>query len=149
MLHNHSMKQFQISNLKFKISYGFTLLELLVVIGIIAVLIGLGSVSYSTAQKKARDAKRRADLHDLQNCFEQYYSYNNNFKYPVSANDSDIQSTDSYNCGTTTISIQDPLDNTSYHYTLTNTDATNQTTYTICASALESGGTAPCLSNQQ
>ncbi len=127
----------------------FTLLELLVVIGIIAVLLGMGAVSYSTAQKKARDAKRKSDLQTLQNCLEQYYSYNNNFKYPMSADDSDIQLTDSFNCGTTTTSIQDPLDNATYHYTLTNTDATSQSTYTICATALEAGGTTPCLSNQQ
>jgi len=37
----------------------FTLLEILVVIGIIAILVGLGSVSFSTAQKKARDTKKR------------------------------------------------------------------------------------------
>lgn len=139
-LFNHSMKKFL---------YGFTLLELLVVIGIIGILVGLGAVSYSTAQKKARDAKRKSDLQTLQNCLEQYYSYNNNFKYPVSTNDSDIQTTDTFNCGTSTISIQDPLDNTTYYYTLTNTDATNQSTYTICATALEAGGITPCLSNQQ
>lgn len=53
---------------------GFTLLELLVVISIIGILIALGTVSYSAAQKKSRDAKRRADIKSLQNGFEQYYS---------------------------------------------------------------------------
>ena len=52
---------------------GFTLLEILVVIGIIAVLAGMGAVSYSTAQKKARDAKRKVDLGAIKNAMEQYY----------------------------------------------------------------------------
>ena len=52
----------------------FTLLELLVVIGIIGILISLGIASYSTAQRKARDAKRKSDLQSIQHAFEQYYS---------------------------------------------------------------------------
>ncbi len=52
----------------------FTLLELLVVIGIISILLALGAISYSTAQKKSRDAKRKGDLKTIQNSLEQYYS---------------------------------------------------------------------------
>jgi prepilin-type N-terminal cleavage/methylation domain-containing protein len=51
----------------------FTLLELLVVIGIIAVIVSLGFASYSTAQKKVRDTKRKSDLKEIQNALEQYY----------------------------------------------------------------------------
>lgn len=53
---------------------GFTLLELLVSISIIAILISLASVSYSNAQKKSRDAKRQGDLKAIQTSLEQYYS---------------------------------------------------------------------------
>lgn len=60
----------------------FTLLELLVVIGIIAVLVAIGTVSYRTAQIKARDAKRQSDLHAFQNAMEQCYSVNS-FAYPA------------------------------------------------------------------
>lgn len=52
----------------------FTLLEILVVVGIIAILIAMGAVSYSSAQKKARDAKRKSDLKSIQNAMEQYYA---------------------------------------------------------------------------
>jgi prepilin-type N-terminal cleavage/methylation domain-containing protein len=58
---------------------GFSLIELMVVVSIIAILMALGAVSYTTAQKKARDAKRRGDMRAVQNAFEQYYSVNNSY----------------------------------------------------------------------
>lgn len=61
----------------------FTLLEMLVVVGIIAILVSIGTSSYSTAQRKARDAKRKSDLSSIKNGYEQYYSICN-FKYPAS-----------------------------------------------------------------
>jgi type IV pilus assembly protein PilE len=60
----------------------FTLLELLVVIGIISVLVAMGTTSYSTSQKKARDAKREGDLGAFQKAMEQCYSVNS-FQYPA------------------------------------------------------------------
>lgn len=56
---------------------GFSLLELLVVISIIGILISLGVASFSTAQKKSRDARRKADIKAMQDGFEQYYAVNN------------------------------------------------------------------------
>ena len=53
---------------------GFSLLELLVVIGIISLLLAAAVSSYSTAQKKTRDARRQADLKTIQQAAEQYYS---------------------------------------------------------------------------
>ena len=61
--------------------FGFTLIEILVVIGIISVLIGLGVVSYSTAQKKSRDARRQSDVQAIRDAYEQYYSICS-FDYP-------------------------------------------------------------------
>ncbi len=45
---------------------GFTLFELLVSISIIAILTAMVSLSYSVAQKKARDARRRQDMESVQ-----------------------------------------------------------------------------------
>jgi len=61
---------------------GFTLFELLVTISIIGLLIALVTVSFSTAQRNARDTRRRGDLGQLRNAFEQYYSTENS--YPLS-----------------------------------------------------------------
>ena len=41
---------------------GFTIIELLVVVGIIGLLASLATVSFGNAQQRARDAKRIADL---------------------------------------------------------------------------------------
>lgn len=64
---------------------GFTLLELLVVISIIGILVVMGIVSYSTAQKKGRDARRRGDMEAIQNAQEQYYAANGSV-YATSVN---------------------------------------------------------------
>ena len=51
--------------------FGFTLLELLVVISIIGILVAIGAASFSVAQRQGRDARRRADMKSFQNCIEQ------------------------------------------------------------------------------
>lgn len=51
---------------------GFTLIELLVTISIIAILTGIGVVTYSTFLKDSRDIKRRADIKAIQSALEQY-----------------------------------------------------------------------------
>lgn len=51
---------------------GFTLIELLVVIAIIGLLASIILASLNTAQQKGRDAKRLADIQDIQNALELY-----------------------------------------------------------------------------
>ena len=71
---------------------GFTLIELLVVIAIIGILATLAIVSLTTARSSSRDAKRIADLKQLQTALEVYY--NDNGVYPALL--SDLSSTTKY-----------------------------------------------------
>jgi prepilin-type N-terminal cleavage/methylation domain-containing protein len=105
---------------------GFTLLELLVVISIIGILIALGSVAFSTAQRRGRDARRRADIENIQKGFEQYFAANTSYDTP---------------CTTMAVAPylpaglpEDPKDDQSY----TNTCTT--TTYCSCALLEEADG---------
>jgi len=61
---------------------GFTLVELLVVITILAILSNIGLNTFTSAQKKSRDAKRKAHLKQLSDAFEAYY--NDQGQYPES-----------------------------------------------------------------
>jgi len=63
---------------------GFTLFELLVSISIIGILMAIATVSYSSAQKKARDARRMEDMTSIQKAAEVYYSQNS-YSYPTQA----------------------------------------------------------------
>src|SRR3989344_1776389 len=57
-------------------SKGFTLLELLVVIGIIGLLASILVVNLTSARRRARDTKRIADIRNLQTAAEDYYGKN-------------------------------------------------------------------------
>jgi len=60
---------------------GFTLIELLIVVAIIGLLATLAIVSLTSAQQRARDTKRVADIKALQTALELYW--NENAQYPI------------------------------------------------------------------
>jgi len=60
-------------NMLKKSSAGFTLIELLVVISIIGLLSSIVLTSVNSARAKARDARRKSDLHTIQTALELYY----------------------------------------------------------------------------
>lgn len=62
---------------------GFTFIELLVSITIILVLTSIGMVSYQSANKGARDNKRKADLEQVRAALEMYRTDND--AYPAVA----------------------------------------------------------------
>lgn len=53
---------------------GFTLVELLIVIAIIAILSAIGLIAYSNFIKNARNSRRQADLKLVQTALEDYHS---------------------------------------------------------------------------
>lgn len=130
--------------------FGFTLLELLVVIGIIAILVALGAVSFSSAQKKARDTRRKADLKSMQEALESYYSVCN-YTYPPAINNGIVCAT-SGNTLLPAVNIpKDPRSGQSYATGYTVDAVAN--TYTLClpdTPPLETETVASyCLANQQ
>ena len=58
---------------------GFTLIELLVVIAIIGILASIVLASLDSARKKGRDARRIADLKQVQLALELYYDANGSY----------------------------------------------------------------------
>ncbi len=62
-------------------SRGFTLIEIMVVIGIIGILAAIVSVNFSSTTAVSRDAKRQADIRQIQAALEAYK--NKNGRYPA------------------------------------------------------------------
>lgn len=119
----------------------FTMIEVIVVVGIITVLLTLSISSFNFAQKKSRDAKRKGDLKAIQNSFEQYYTANN-FQYPI--------------VGTVTLSgnlisngsiiVAYPKDPTGGFYQCSSCSLAS---YQICSTLESETPSNYCLSNQQ
>jgi prepilin-type N-terminal cleavage/methylation domain-containing protein len=64
---------------------GFTLIELMVAITILAVVSSIGFVTYSNSQIAARDGKRKQDLRAISTALELYYQTNK--RYPCTGSD--------------------------------------------------------------
>ena len=125
----------------------FTLLEMFIVLGIIALILSVLTVSFTTTQKKSRDAKRKGDLKAIQNGLEQYYSICG-YGYPVGNS-----------LGSSLICVaasktlipaipKDPKDNSNYAYT--SADGTSFTLCTSVSQGLEAETpTSYCVDSQQ
>jgi general secretion pathway protein G len=69
---------------------GFTLIELLVVITILGILSGLVLSNMPGARERARDAKRKSDLKEIQKAL-QMYKQDHNSQYPLSLDELEPQ----------------------------------------------------------
>lgn len=58
---------------------GFTLIEILVAATIIAVLTAVGVTSYTSINKRSRDAKRKSDLEQVRSALEMYRTDNGSY----------------------------------------------------------------------
>lgn len=66
-------------NLRTRSFAGFTLVELLVVVGIIALLVGVVAIGSGAARQQSRDAKRKADLQSIAGALELYRLTNHQY----------------------------------------------------------------------
>lgn len=55
---------------------GFTIIELMVVVSIIAILSAIGIATFVYAQKQSRDARRISDLRSIESALELYFAKN-------------------------------------------------------------------------
>lgn len=117
---------------------GFSFIELLVTISIIAIIAAVGLATYSTSQQKSRDAKRKADLKQIQVALEMCRSETGS--YPNSLGTS-------ISCGTPSVVYMsevpaEPNTDTPYDYNYNAAD----NTYELCATEAELEETI-CYSN--
>lgn len=128
--------------------HGFTLVELMIAISIIAILSIIGITVYGGVQKSARDARRRADVNAISKVFEMNHSSgSSDTPYPKLTNDMFAGNT----------LPKDPA--TGGDYDLSNAvGAANRdragSTYWVCANlenggGNDSGGARYCLHEQQ
>ena len=110
-----------------KTKKGFTLIELLVVIAIIGILSSIVIASLNNARKKSRDARRVADIKQVQLALEMYFDSNRAYPLTLGA---------LVTGGHIASEPKDPIGTTSYSYAYS--PAANPTFYHLGASLEES-----------
>ena len=105
-------------------SRGFSLIELVVVISILAILAGVLVPRVTSHMKSARDARRLADIKTIRNAIEQYYM--DKGSYPVATPNSsyggwDVSHDNNFitvlrNSGYLEEMPADPINDETYHY---------------------------------
>ena len=123
---------------------GFTLVELLVVIAIIGLLSTLSVIALNSARGKSRDARRIADIKQVQTALELYYNEEGGYPTTVSSAGSIIGPTASTTFMAVVPTAPTPADGScqtsenTYTYTV---GGTGNSTYTItyCLGATTGG----------
>jgi prepilin-type N-terminal cleavage/methylation domain-containing protein len=108
---------------------GFTIVELLIVIVIIAILAGLVYTTFTGIQQKSRDTVRTANIKGLHGALEAYYAQNSS-RYPTLANMNDATWRSNNLKGLDADAIKDPKGST----TLAAAPAANTLSYEVVAS---------------
>lgn len=126
---------------KIKTSGGFTLIEMLVVIAIISLILTIAAVNYASANKRARDGRRKADLEQIRSALEMYRADNPAIGYPNVANYSALAGPLSNYINPFPNDPQNVGLSYTYYYVWLST-----TTYRLCT-VLEAGGGSGCTSN--
>ncbi|MBL7036740.1 prepilin-type N-terminal cleavage/methylation domain-containing protein [Candidatus Microgenomates bacterium] len=116
--------------MKTKISSGFTLVELLVVVSLIGILTTLVVANLNSARERARDASRKSDLRNIQTGLRLYY--NDIGQFPLSSSGDVVACDGTCTWGEAWINDSitymntlpsDPLSDQSYVYTYVDDDS--------------------------
>lgn len=98
-------------------SKGFTLVEMMVVIGIIILILGVLTAAFMDARRNSRDRARVADLNQIEFALNAYRELNRSYPdYPEGANIGLGGALDAELGTFWDSSIEDPLNDNTYHY---------------------------------
>ena len=122
--------------------FGFTLIEIMVSVAIIAVLTSMAAVSFTSAQRNARDGKRKADLEQVRAALVIYRTDAANGQYPPSINWSSMSPIQS---SLSSSNVQDPKASPypQYQYTYN----AGQNTFTLCATMEKATPATYCVNS--
>lgn len=113
---------------------GFTLVELLISVSIIAILVAIGVASYATINKQSRDTKRTSDIEQIRSALEMYRADNGAYPPLGSGNWIAASGLDATLVPTYLPQIPaDPKSSQSYLYLSTNVSGGNYYGYCISA----------------
>lgn len=113
---------------------GFTLIEILVAMTIVAVLMSISLVSYQGARKSSRDGRRKADLEQIRSALEIYRSDNKTYPLNPSMLESDYM----------TEIPEDPVSDYSYEYHFVSENSYNLCSYLEVNSGLSVVASGDC-----
>jgi len=137
--------------MKFKAlcSRGFTLVELMIVIAIIALLSGIILTSVTGSKAKSRDAARISDVNQIQLALEQYFDRCGQYPLTIVPQSNQTLSDINNGCAGTGVNLgsfisvipKDPSDSSNFGYA-TNANGSNPPTDYVIHATLESSNAA-------
>lgn len=122
---------------EYKKKKGFTLVEILIVVAIIGILSAVVLAALSNARTKARDARRIADIKQLQGALDNYFGYC--YTYPALLSDLETSSSCSEYIPVLTALPIDPQTAGNYEYYV-EIGLNQQKKYHLCAILESSSG---------
>lgn len=124
-----------------KLKQGFSLVELLVVLAVIAIISGISIFALNDVRIASRDARRKADMETIRSALELYKS--DCGSYPVSlSGGSSLTGPSGSPCAGNVYMQTVPSDPTSGSYLYIR--GTAVTTYNLCVRLEQGTGTTPC-----